>query len=196
MKRKNRVSGAYPRKLYRFFDEERYAVEFIEGTFQIGHQVRYTNTTLGARADGSEGVSSYLKEGIEHQNSFTNQIYVLCCSAEHVDVSEISRKFGKWVVVIYNPVELAIDLDYYLNGDGTKLGVQIVGAPVDYTKGLALSGAYEEQRLVELALTQKPPRYKEECEFRYCLVDMTHQGPRESLRINLGFRMNYAEIQK
>jgi len=109
------------------------------------------------------------------------------------------NKFGRYVVVIHNPVELAIDLDYFLNGDGTKPGVETVGAPVSYSKAnTAGFEQHEEQGLVELPLRQKPSGqgYEEECEFRYCLVDQSHAPASEFINVNLGYPLRYCEVLK
>lgn len=194
VKRTNRVSGVYPRKLYRFFDQEKYAAAFLRGQLRIWQQARYADALLASRTDDREGTSHYVKGGVEHHGSFTNQIFVLCCSLPGVDIVRLKEKFGIWVIVIHNPVELAIDLDCYLNGDGTKPGIQIVGAEVEYTKGLEVPKDTIKQRLVELALTQKAKSYQEECEFRYCLVDMSHRGSMESIDIDFGTPLTYAEM--
>src|ERR1017187_10284578 len=177
MRRKFRIGGEFPLRLYRFFDKAEYANAFVDGRFRVGNQARYHSPALGDRVDRTEGTSIYTKGGLQHEGSYTNPTYLLCCSIPSVDVGKMRNKFGPFVVVIHNPVELAIDLDYFLKRDGTKPGVQIVGARVSYSKGNTTGfDQSEEQSLVELPLRQKPPDqgFEEECEFRYCLVDMSH----------------------
>jgi hypothetical protein len=199
LRRKFRIGGEYPLRLYRFFDKAEYADDFVEGRFRIGNQERYHSPALGDRMDRTEGFSNYTKGGLQHEGSYTNSIYLLCCSLPSVDLGKMRNKFGRYVVVIHNPVELAIDLDYFLNGDGTKPGVETVGAPVSYSKAnTAGFEQHEEQGLVELPLRQKPSGqgYEEECEFRYCLVDQSHAPASEFINVNLGYPLRYCEVLK
>jgi hypothetical protein len=149
--------------------------------------------------DSTEGVSNYTRVGLQHSGSFTNPTHLLCCSLPSVDLGKMRAKFGRHVVLIHNPVELAIDLDYFLNGDGTKPGVQIVGAPVSYSKGNTIGfDQHEEQSLVELPLRQKPvdQGYEEECEFRYCFVDLSRSPESDFIHVNFGYSLRYCEILK
>lgn len=225
MKRKNRVCGLFPRSVYRCFEKEEYAVQFVEeGRFRVGSLERYKCIEDAARRDSTEGEGLYGLRGPvvsgrisvnadvpaewisevgiqQHHTQALNSVYLFCCANLSADLEFLRRRFGRYVVKIVSPVVLAIEIDHALNGyDGNSGPFLVEGRDVEYNKGSLITDGRSAHELSDLSYAQKPADYRDEKEFRFCIMSTGGAayaaGNAESyLDIALGSgRMSYAEM--
>jgi hypothetical protein len=225
MKRKSRVCGAYPQTLYRCFTKKEYAVQFVEeGKFRVGLLKGYKIIECAARRDPTEGEGVYQRAGRvvagrfsldpkeepvwteedgvqKHHTENLNSIFPFCCSNTSADLEKMKSLFGPYAVKIVSPVSLAIEMDYFLNGDDGKSGPFLVsGKDVEYNKELLIEDGRTPEELTDLAYTQKPAKFSEEKEFRFCLMALGEKylqsnNSTDYLTIDLGCgRNSYAKM--
>jgi hypothetical protein len=119
-----------PKKLYRFFEKEDYAQQFINGKIRIGNIEYYKiiedKNRKNARRDEEEGKLSYfidkpavfhlidsqtlktetrisLTEKKRRHSSVGNPLYLLCTHSIRANKKKMSEDFGKYMVEINNP---------------------------------------------------------------------------------------------
>lgn len=223
MKRKSRVCGEFPKVLYRFFDEEQYAIQFAkEGKLRAKLISEYRRIESSVRRDETEGSGYYLMKGPvtslriaqdmgvapeaitedgiqQHHSSFGNSVFLVCCSEVSVDVDLMRGRFGFYTVRMDSPVTLAIDLDYALNGEEGFGRFLVEGALVEYNKGLLVDDGRKAENLTDLAFRQKPALFADEKEFRFCLVGLEEErleqlNKDKYLDIDLGGKLRYVEL--
>lgn len=223
MKRRNRVCGEYPRTLYRFFKEKKYAEEFISrGKIRAGLISSYRKIECQNRRDESEGEAHYRmpgrviscmftrnsseepvcfeKDGLEeHHISHGNRIYLICSSLCLENLDQKISRFGAHIVKIHSPVSLAIDIDWSLNHPDGSGRFLVDGRRVEYSKGEILAHVEDTKEYVDLGYIQKPPSFAVEDEFRYCLIDMNtanllKPAERDYLDFEIGHELQYAEL--
>jgi len=195
--RKSRVCGSFPRTLYRCFTKEEHALQFAkEGKVRIGLLDVYKTIECDARRDQTEGVGLYklkepvtsgrfstdpsfepewiISDGIQQHNvEHLNPIFLLCCANISADLGLLKSRFGSYVVRIDSPVALAIEIDQALNGLDGKAGPFLVeGRNVEYNKGGLIEDGRTPEGLCDLSYVQKPDQFKDEMEFRLCIIAM------------------------
>ena len=220
-RRKSRVCGEYPKALFRFFDKEEYADEFVQhGRFRISPLETYREIECEVRRDVSEGEGLYRmqgpvvsalisrdesippvwseEDGIQVRHSHVAApIFPFCCANTSADVDYLRTRFGQYVVKIESPVGLAIEIDRFLNGeDGGRGPYLVIGSNVEYNKGELITDGRAPDQLVDLAYTQKPEIFHQESEFRFCVIKLSPEsGPLPPLEIDLGGgRYTYAKL--
>ena len=217
MKVDTSVCGYYPSHAIRCFDEEQYALDFInKGKFRMKTNISYRNIECANRKDVDEGNGAYKLYGekvsglvhpdpnvptewkteygeVSHQTTFTNAVYVLCCSVSD-DLEMVKHKFGAYPVRINEPKKLAIMIDASLNtGPETFL---VFGSLVQYNRNELLNVPDEEKhKLGDLAYIQKDPSFSDDQEFRYCLISMQRfsDDADEALYLDLKQPLRFAE---
>jgi hypothetical protein len=206
MKRNNRVYGIYPATLYRCFVEEEHAVQFVEqGKFRVGLQQGYKNIECLSRKDPTEGIGIYQKRnealGGITQTEHLQAVYLFCCSNVSADLEMLKARFGRYAVRIGRPVALANEIDHFLNGYDGKAGpFAVEGRNVEYSKGQLICDDRTEAELANLSVIQKPDRFLQENEFRFCIKALgsgyfSHENPPDHLNIDLnGGRYSFAEL--
>jgi hypothetical protein len=125
-------------------------------------------------ADQSVNPEWFVYEGIqEHNVEHLSPKFVLCCAGLSADLEMLRSRFGKYVIRIESPVALATEIDHALNGFDGKSGAFLVeGREVEYNKGALIDDGRTSDTLCDLAYVQKPEIFKEEKEFRFCLIAM------------------------
>jgi hypothetical protein len=223
MKRKSHVCGEYPLRLYRAFNEEKYARQFVEeGKFRLGLLEVYRTIECRARRDGTEGTGHYglkgqvasirfskdpaidpvcvEKEGVQEWHTENgNSVFLLCCSDPSAGKEKIRSRFGLHVVEIVSPVSLAIDIDHALNGSDGRGHFNVYGTYVEYNKGQLIADGRKSEELTVLSYTQKPSSFSDEKEFRFCVVAMgvdflESRNRKRFLDIDLGEPIRYASL--
>ncbi len=193
MKRKSRACGKYPTVLYRFFDQEEYALDFVRaGILRAGALYSYKTIECKHRMDDSEGdghykvngkvISGYFsqsneepiwveEEGVQERHVRNgNKIFLYCCTTSLENLECKKLKFGNFIVKIHNPSVFVKELDYSLNGLEGEGNYLIYGSNVEYNKGDLLEDDQVPEQRTDLAYIQKPSRFIIEDEFRYCLI--------------------------
>ncbi|MCK5311804.1 MAG: hypothetical protein KAJ62_06825 [Desulfobacteraceae bacterium] len=222
-KRRDNVVGEYPLSLYRFFEKEEYALQFInEGKFRARFIEEYKKAEYDKRSDSAEGQGHYGLSGKitnvyfskdpkidpdyeetygvqQHHSSIGNSIFLFCCSNSNVDIKKIKKKFGNFVVKICNPIRLARDIDFVLNGHEGLRNYLIDGKHVEYNKGEVLSKQRPSTELSDLSYTQKPKSFEDEKEFRFCLIGLgperlTNENDKKFIDIDIGKKLKYLKM--
>jgi len=152
-----KVCGEFPKFCYRAFDREEYAKQFIEnGIFRL-NCLRYCKNMEGKRRDPTEGRAHTLEpdilsvgyvstknpaeetiwtkeEGLqEYHPELNNPIFCFCTSLPDVNLDHMKNNFGRYIVKINNPRELAEDINKYFIGKRQKFLIR--GCGVVYNKG-------------------------------------------------------------
>lgn len=218
-----RVAGEFPKVLYKCYDKREYAERFVEeGCIRAGSLNYYATIECESRCDPTEGEGHYQipgpvtevtffkgssiapvireTEGIQqHHVISANKVFAFCCTNQDVNMERMRSKFGKYIVQIYNPVRLAIDLDLVLNESDGKANYQVIGSNIVYNKGELIKGEQENIERLDWAYIQKAERFTEEMEFRYCLIklspdDIDNPDAEKHINIRIGKKINYARI--
>ncbi len=128
------VHGDFPEKIYRVFKKLEHANEFLDGKLRFGNLTYYKHTEYETRRDKCEGEGQVNYEGIDHHCNFaSNSFFVLCFHREIKDA--INSNFGKYIVEIITPQNLAEELSNTLSEYKEKHFGGIEGVYVEYTFG-------------------------------------------------------------
>lgn len=186
-----------PEVLFRAFDNRTFAEDFVEGRFRLGSLVSYRDTPDESRQDSSEGIAHYLDtQGIEHtiENGSIREQYVLCCATKDVDISNLRKKMGEYIVKINDPSALAREMENFLENNRVPTLNGVHGRLVEYTKNEVRHG---EPDNFDLSLRQKNRGYVEESEYRLFFI-LSRQDSRfvqeNHFHIDLGRPLKFAEI--
>jgi hypothetical protein len=178
-----------PKMLYRVFDEKKYAEQFInEGTLRFATLSNYEAIEDAARVDRTEGYGAVTRPGESlvwdertktlssipgtenlHVDGDGRGTFINCFSAPpSSQISDLPRKFGKYIVRVNDPDSLESDIqdairkDKILNQNLPQLEV----ATVRYDKGEHQESLSEEE-IDTLGWSQKPRPYSDEFEVRF-----------------------------
>ena len=221
-RKKLKVHGDYPSCVYRAFDKKEYAEKFInEGRFVLGNLKKYKNMEDSLRKDKTEGEAVFRHPGIvtkvffsktsdesyavenpgyvETHYELDNPKFVLCTSLPGVDLAHMAEKFGKYIVEIDNPRQLATDITSYLETLPHKFVGGIEGCYVKYNKEHIFNNEIEGVKAVTLSYSQKPDSFKKDCEFRFVAIvkgipSKGYEYNEERLEINLNKKLTYAKL--
>ena len=209
-----------PKLLYRAFSSKRYAEDFFyEGKFRLGLLEYYIDIEDENIKDESEGrSSSYVNSLIPNVTmnketgeitktkykpgllnvvgSHINPLYLFCASSEHIEF-HILKKFGNHIVRINDPIALLNDIDMARpkNSRMEKVGRCTI-EQVLYTKGQIEDFDPDSIEAVKRCYIQKPPTFKEECEFRFVVttIPMVNAELDKFLLYELCRSLDYTEI--
>jgi hypothetical protein len=167
-----------PKFLYRFFDKEKYALDFLNhGRARLGTLKYYASIEDASRRDSSEGVAHFkalhrddngdlVNTGDEYWNGGYHT-YIFCTSSPDVNLEKAKKQWGHYIVKIKYPNLFlkAVEKATYPFTVKRSLLKQ-----VSYSKG--------EEREVDvsycdedcLSAWQKPKTFKNECEYRFILI--------------------------
>lgn len=185
------ICGEFPNFCYRAFDHEDHARQFVnEGTFRMRCLLSFREGDKG-RSDRTEGRGHIKQPGmvttlwvspnpddktivtrepgyVEHHPEQGNAKFCLCTCLPEVDLGHMREAFGKYIVRIGNPRQLAEDIHYYYVNKEVR--VLIEGCTVVYNKGQKLDRALTNNEMVDLAYKQKPETFSADCEFRFVAI--------------------------
>jgi len=187
--------GEYPDVLYRLFDREQYARDFVElGRFRFGSLASYAEIQSESRRDAFEGegrvsyrtqtmISAHIDtatgrvvrctEGpgvISMSSSFGNPVFIMSFTSRSMpSLAALSKDFGRWAVRCSQPQRLAQQITDHLLRAG-ELDFPIECVRVRYGKGQTFDAepAGEDRRV--LAYGWKEPHFANECEYRFVLM--------------------------
>lgn len=168
-----------PNNLLRSFDCEEYAAQFISGHIRCGLLTHYRNVE-GARQDSVEGEvlfswgqeSSQLepRTTISYRGSSLNPYYIVSTSGPDVDVKVSAERFGRFKVLINDPLALLERIKCVWRNHPLALNDGVMIAPVDYNKGGVVAANEYLIAPPHYSYSQKPPSFDVEKEFRYVLT--------------------------
>ncbi len=185
----------HPNTLYRFFDKEEYAQAFLDGEIRFGNIKRYKEIE-GDRKDESEGKASFywnqkapsvtinkkslkiVENGESNQNisfeaTFLNPVYILSTSEESVNIDELKRRFGAYIVRINKP---SLFLEQLKKTDTNHPIGTVELKKVIYNKNGLMEPNPLLQAPSDYSYIQKPEVYKVEKEYRYVLICKFQKG--------------------
>ena len=183
--------------LYRAFDAEEYARDFLLGRFRLTALATYKTIEDSSRRDMSEGEGHFFDQSNhEWHIEFGGKTYLLCLAGPDVDLKYLRDRFGQWVVRIDKPESLARDIEASLSAKGLGTFNGVHGRPVAYSKGQRVMVPDDPMRRLELILAQKPDSFRDESEYRlYTIVPARHEElAGEFLHIDLGTSLGYARL--
>ncbi len=187
-----------PKALFRAFEEEKYAIEFIDkGEFRFGGLARYRSIEDGARMDDTEGYGRYFDhQNIQYDFELGGPIYLFSCAVPDVDLGYLRERFGRFIVRINDPQLFVQQTEGYLTAQGVHTFNGIHGDTVKYTKGTRLDQELDSMQRARLSVIQKPASYHRESEYRLFTIPKhdSERPPQEFLKINLGQSLHYAEM--
>lgn len=185
------MDAALPDKLFRFYDEKKYADAFLDpGTIRLRPLSFFKTIEDTTRADDSEGQGKHKVQGQELTAVSLpsgkvsskmgeldwgvvsgNPMFIFCTSLPTVDVKAIGEKWPH-TLEIYDPKLFRKDFEDAAAAcapEGAKLiGVDCVS--VQYDKGRTVLEMPDFGKCADLAYTQKPPHFLSECEFRFVAI--------------------------
>lgn len=188
-----------PLIIYRAFDQRCYADDFVKkGIIRLGNLKHYRTIEDTTRQDETEGFASYkfLDSTLYAHNG--NPIYILSCSTSEVDLYFLQRKMGSYVVQINDIEQLKHDILEGIKAMQLKpLGDLIRSDKVSYDKYQPREQKLSSTENHELAMFQKPPCFKNECEYRIASI-FDYRIPQVLLSshivISLNKRLDYARL--
>lgn len=193
-----------PDFLYRAFEEEIHAIEFLErGKFRLGLLDVYKTIEEKHRRDQTEGTSNtYIETDFPDILCELGGVdimpkYLMCTSSSKAEGSYIRENFGKYIVKINEPM---IFLNDIFNSRPCNSEMTFVGKPkfkeVRYSKGQIQNIDPESMEAITLTYTQKPPSFKNDCEYRYIVTALPciKTKPEKYINYELNRRLNYLEI--
>ena len=161
--------GSYPLKLYRVFNNIKHVKQFLNGQIRFSNINTYTTTEDLKRQDINEGTGLFTHDDCSYHSSFaSNSVFVYCCHRT-LRAAENSY-FGKYIVEINYPKELAIKITEWFSNQSSKYYGGIEGVNIEYTTGnnkIIKPSSFERTSLI---YSQKPIFYAKEEEFRFVII--------------------------
>jgi len=165
-----KAHGEYPKVIYRVFDKYEYAKDFINGKIRFSKLSYYTGIEDIARKDITEGESHIIYDESKHYHSrFASNSFYILCFHKTLETAKQS-KFGKYIVEINEPKNLAGKISNYLSIQSDKHFGGIEGVNIDYSFGEKISKKPTSVLMAKLTYSQKPPMFSEENEFRFIFI--------------------------
>ena len=209
-----------PTFVYRAFDNETYAKDFVDsGRIRLRALRKYQDIEDLTRRDSTEGVAhvrfpdvvttvhynaetgeahSSQGPGTMHSHaSMGNQIYILCTSLPQVDIQYLREQFGRHVVRIGQPRRLATDLQRALDSAQGSVRGRVDFSNVEYTKGDLVAADPGPGERYRLSYIQKLREFAPQHEFRFAVIVGGAARPTDlsdSIDLDLGGRVSYAEL--
>ena len=187
-----KVFGEFPEFCYKVYNNKEYAKQFINtGTFLMGCINSYRHIEDQSRRDPTEGngltkepgiVTSYgfsqnpnekticVKEfGYNvHHTELLNPKFCFCTSLPEVDLIYMKKQFGRFIVKIKEPRQLAEDINDYLFSTGEKYRIE--GWKIVYNKGQKSERELTANERIDLSYKQKPEEFIDDFEFRIVAI--------------------------
>jgi hypothetical protein len=212
------VFGDFPPFLVRAYSEEHWARAFVEeGRFRLSLLQYFAQIEDSARGDQTEGqahlqipqnVQTVHFDGdanitriteapgyVNLQGAFMNPVYICCFSyPPDGDLTKLPEHFGEHRVLIEDPLRFAQDVTDWLTEEGVLRGTPVVECcRVVYNKGEKGTDTPDHLARVRLTYAQKPPRFANECEYRFVVVATPtfEKEPEWHHEVNLGHRLPY-----
>jgi hypothetical protein len=182
--------------LYKLFDNENFALDFVEsGRVRLGSLRGYRDTEDMARADPGESMSAYAtSDGGVSSTLFANPVFALCTTRSFDSALKLSKKFGGFAACISEPDRFRDDVTNRL----VEMEIPLMHAPrwdhVLYNKGERMKTVLNP---LELAMIQKNRTYADENEARLCFSVRSPTLEYETLKfldVDLDGRLSYLSL--
>jgi hypothetical protein len=162
-----------PNKLLRFFTQEDHARSFMAGKVRFG-LLEYYKTIEDLRQDETEGVAAFSwrtrPTPVHYTGSSVNAHFILSTVHPEADRSVLTRRFGRYIVRINDPVALLERINAVWRAHPWASGHCAI-KPVVYNKGESLEPTPSLIPPWEYSYCQKPRKdFVMEREFRYVLT--------------------------
>jgi len=215
------INDIFPFPLYKGFDEEKYAHDFVEaGTFIMRTLEYYRTIEDSIRKDKDEGegrlvTSAYrpvltldkktgevVSKSSEYGPVFfgtgsINPRYIYCFSGPSVDIKYLARRY-KYVVRLDNPMLLVSEISTYLshlNNLPDTMWLDCIQVRYDKDESIDQLPEPASQERLRLSYAQKRRSFSSECEFRLVLtLPLKIEDTPQQLLIQLNKRLENAEI--
>jgi len=133
---------------------------------------------------------------VQTHTELLNPSFILSCSLPGVELNYLRSQFGRWLVKIAEPRQLARDLSTYLETLPDRFtGVE--GCSVHYNKGSRVGERLSNIASTRLSYSQKPATFSRENEFRFVVIAMgtpSRRSNAEYLHVDLGGALNYVSV--
>ncbi len=96
----------------------------------------------------------------------------------------MQSKFGKFIVKIINPKQLAIDITKWLEKQPYKHFGGIEGVNVEYSHGEEININPTSTELARLTYAQKPSSFHDENEFRFVFIRKSSKDKHVDIKLN------------
>ena len=161
--------GTFPSVIYKVFNNESYARDFINGKIRFANIYYYKNIEDSKRKDISEGTGHVIYNDIPHKSMFaSNQIFIFCF---HKSLeAALESQFGDIIVEIINPKELADDISLCLSKQKDIHYGGIEGIEIEYTYSHKVTKEPDSFTMAQLTYGQKPDSFSKEDEFRFVFI--------------------------
>lgn len=166
-----------PKFLYRFFKDEKFALDFLNhGKFLLRTLKYYASTEDASRRDSSESVSHFKAQHRQRNGDLVDagdeywetgpRVYVFCTSSPDVNLERAKKNLGRYIVKIKHPTLFLKAIENTRYPFNVR---RFLLREVSYSKGEAreVDVSYCDDDL--LSAWQKPIDFKDEHEFRYIL---------------------------
>ncbi len=164
-----------PNTLLRFFTQQEYALQFIEGQIRFGLLESYRRIE-GSRRDQKEGLVSGVwgdnesDRNIRYRSRSMNPFYILCTSHPDVERPMMTKNLGPFVVRISDPLALLERIRLIWLKHPLAFADNARIAPVVYNKDELLKTDPYLNVPPDYSYSQKPKENSCEQEFRYVLT--------------------------
>lgn len=213
--------GSFPSPLYKAFTEEDYARDFLERGILIMRPLGYFREIEDLKRkdkDEGEGRVTIVKPRpvveldpesgqilsirqvtgeVFFGTASTNPCYLYCFSGPQVDVDQLARKYGPYLLRVNQPNRLVSEIRSYLERYPDMPGtIWLHCIPVRYDKGQLVGELPEpgsEERLL-MSCGQKADGDRHDCEYRLALRLPVPSGSPKEIRVELRKRLEYADI--
>lgn len=164
-----KAHGDYPKTVYRVFDKIEYVTDFLNGSLRFSRLQNYKHIEDELRRDNTEGEAYIIYNGLSHHSMFASNSFYILCFHRTLEAAKQS-KFGKFIVEINNPRQLAVKITKWLDRQPYKHFGGIEGVNIEYTHGEELSVKPNRIDLARLTYAQKPNFFSNEQEFRLVFI--------------------------
>jgi hypothetical protein len=222
MQKKLKAHGEFPDgHVFKAFSRIEHADAFVgQGRFRMGSLKSYRKTEDVRRKDDAEGhghiwvpgavVTAHfdakdpdyfeVTEGPGHRDVHSelgNPIYIFSTSLPEVDLDYLKNRFGRFIIQIDAPEQLAHDITEHLKRRPEKFAGGIEGCMVSYNRDGIVDADLDNYKLISLSYSQKSADFVDEYEFRFVAINMDRPSERrafEYLEIDLGGPVSYARV--
>lgn len=165
------------------FEKLDYAEQFLNGEVRFSNINTFTTIPDIKRLDKDEGRGSFIYNNINHHSSFASNSVFIYCFHRTLSAAKNS-KFGKYIIEINNPKELAISITEQLSIQNNKYYGGVEGINIEYTTNDIKRTKPISIERTSLIYSQKPISYIEENEFRFVIISQKSLDNYKMININ------------
>jgi hypothetical protein len=206
-KKKNIINKNLPNILYRFFEKEEYALDFIKGHIRFTNQNECKEMKY-PRGDPTERISSlkypakiqtlhidkntmkcinstYSNGFMNWSGGLLNSVFVLCACLPNCDMEKLKKELkSPFVVQMNNPQEFLSRIEKSYNEQYNSNKKRIIHNYVSYTKGQQSKKPHPGDSWY-LSIFQKPDKYSYQKEYRFAILLHNISSEQEFIKLNI-----------